>query len=193
MVLASQLRLGMAVRIEGQVYKILECEVKAGGGQQGGVVKAKLRNTASGRLWEPHFRPDEKLEDLALERQTMEFLYADRDSCTFMNPISFDQVEIPRAALGPAERFLKEGMKLPVEFFQGAPISLVFPDAVEVRVGETAPPIHSGQDNVWKEATLDNGMQLQVPLFVGPGELIRVDTRTGRYVERVRQEKKKGA
>jgi elongation factor P len=193
MVLASQLRQGMAVRIEGQIYKIVECEVKAGAGQQGGVVKAKLRSTASDRLWEPHFRPDEKLEDLTLERQTMEFLYADRDSCTFMNPVTFDQVEVPRAVLGPAERFLKEGMKLPVEFYQGTPISLVFPDTVEMRVTETATPIHSGQDNVWKEATLDNGMQIQVPLFVGSGELIRVDTRSGRYVERVRQEKKKGA
>ncbi len=193
MVSASQLREGMAVRIEGQVYKVLEVDVKAGAGQQGGVVKMKLRSTSSGRLWEPHLRPDEKLEDLELERHTMEFLYADGDSCTFMNPDSFDQVEVPRASLGPAERFLKEGMKLPVEFFEGQPISLVFPDTVEAHVAETAPPIHSGQDNTWKEAKLDNEVKIQVPLFIAPGELIRVDTRTGRYLERIRLERKKGA
>jgi elongation factor P len=193
MVLASQLREGMAVRIEGQIYKVLECEVKAGAGQQGGVVKAKIRSTASGRLWEPHFRPDERLENLELDRVAMEFLYSDGDACVFMNPQTFEQVEVPRASLGPAERFLKEGMHLPVEFFDGQPISLVFPDVVEVRVAETAPPVHSGQDNVWKQAQLENGMPVQVPLFVAPGELIRIDTRTGRYLERVRLERKKGA
>ncbi len=193
MVLASQLREGMAVRIEGQVYKVLECEVKAGAGQQGGTVKTKLRNAGSGRLWEPHFRPDERLEDLELERQTMEFLFAASDSCTFMNPDTFEQVELPRAVIGPAERFLQEGVKLPVEFFEGQPISIVFPDTVEIRVAETAPPSHSGQDSAWKQATLDNGMQIKVPLFIAPGELIRVDTRSARYLERVRLERKKGA
>ncbi len=193
MVLASQLREGMAVRIEGQLYKVLECEVKAGAGQQGGTVKTKLRSTASGRLWEPHFRPDERLEDLELDRQSMEFLYASGDSCTFMNPDTFEQTELPRAAIGPAERFLKEGVKLPVEFFEGQPVSIVFPDIVEVHIAETAPPVHSGQDNTWKEARLDNGMRIKVPLFIAPGELIRIDTRNARYVERVRLERKKGA
>ncbi len=192
-IIASQLREGMAVRIEGQVYKVLECEVKAGGGQQGGTVKTKLRSTSSGRLWEPHFRPDERLEELELDRQTMEFLYASGDTCTFMNPESFEQVELPRAALGPGERFLKEGMRLPVEFFEGQPISLVFPDTVEARVAETAPPIHSGQDNVWKEARLENGMKIHVPLFISAGETVRIDVRTGRYLERARAERKKGA
>src|SRR5574340_25176 len=176
----------MAVRIEGQVYKVLEVEVKAGGGQLGGVVKSKLRNVSSGRMWEPHFRPDERLEDLELERQTMEFLYSDADNCFFMNPQSFEQVEIPRAVLGPGERFLQPGMQIPVLFFDGRPISAVFPDVAEARVADTAPPIHSGQDNTWKEATLENGLRIRVPLFVGPGEVIRVEAATGRYLERVR-------
>jgi elongation factor P len=182
----------MAVRIEGQIYKVLECEVKAGGGQQGGVVKARLRSTGSGRLWDHNFRPDERVEDLELDRQTMEFLYADGDACTFMSPETFEQVELPRAALGPAEPFLKEGVKVPVEFYEGLPISLVLPDVVEARIADTAPPVHSGQDNVWKEATLDNGVRIHVPLFIAAGEIVRVDTRSHRYLERVR-EKKKGA
>src|SRR5579864_4817342 len=80
-VTASELRDGMAVRIEGQVFKVLEVEVRAGGGQLGGVVKTKLRNVSSGRFWEPHFRPDERLDDLELERQNMEFIYSDADNC----------------------------------------------------------------------------------------------------------------
>jgi elongation factor P len=94
-VIASELRDGMAVRIEGQVFKVLEVEVKAGGGQLGGVVKTKLRNVSSGRLWEPHFRPDERLEDLELDRQAMEFIYSDADNCVFMNQNTYEQIEVP--------------------------------------------------------------------------------------------------
>lgn len=190
---ASELRAGMAVRIEGQVYKVLEVESKAGAAKMGGVVKTKLRNVESGRLWEPHFRPDVRIEELTLERHTMEFLYRDDDNCHFMNPVSFEQVEVPRAALGPGEGFLQEGAKVPVEFFEGRPISLVLPDVVEMRIADTAPPMHAGSDSAWKEATLENGMKLNVPLFLGPGEIVRVDVETGRYVERVRLERKKGA
>ncbi|HVP42324.1 MAG TPA: hypothetical protein VMS96_02770, partial [Terriglobales bacterium] len=131
--IASQLKAGMAVRVEGQVYKVLEVESKAGAGQMGGVVKTKLRNVESGRLWEPHFRPDVRVEELEVDRQIMEFLYRDGDNCCFMNPVSFEQVEVPRAALGPGENFLQEGTKVPVEFFGGRPISLVLPEVVEMR------------------------------------------------------------
>ncbi|MBI1749377.1 MAG: elongation factor P [Acidobacteria bacterium] len=193
MVNASELKAGMAIRMEGQIYKVLDAEFKAGAGQAGGVVKTKLRNVSSGRMWEPHFRPDERLEALDAERQTMEFLYGDPASCTFMNPDTFEQVEIPRAILGPAEKFLQEGMKLPVEFFDGRPISMVFPAAVEARVADTAPPFHSQQDNTWKPATLENGVLIQVPLFIASGETVRVEVETGRYLERARIERKRGA
>ena len=193
MVTASQLREGMAVRIEGQIYKVLEAEFKAGAGQAGGVVKTKLRNVHTGRTWEPHLRPDERVEDLELQRRTMEFLFSDAENCTFMDPENFEQVEIPRAVAGPALKFLQEGMQLPVEFFENRPINLDFPATVEARVADTAPPVHSQQDNTWKEATLDNGVVIQVPLFIGPGETVRVEVRTGRYLERVRAERRRGA
>lgn len=193
MIPAAGLKAGMALRIEGQIFKVLEAEFKTGAGQAGGVVKCKLRNVTSGRISEPHFRPDERLEDLVLERQTMEFLYNDSDGCTFMNVESFEQVEIPHATLGPAERFLKPEMRVPVEFFEGRPISVVFPASVEARVADTAPPVHSQQDSTWKEARLENGVQILVPLFVAPGEVVRVEVETGRYLERVRAERKHGA
>ncbi len=191
--IASQLKAGMVVRIEGQLYKVLEVESKAGAAKLGGVVKTKLRNVESGTLWEPHFRPDLKLEEVETERQVMEFLYSDEDNCVFMNPVSFEQVEGPRASLGPAERFLPEGTKVPVEFFEGRPISIVLPEIVEARIAQTAPAMHAGSDSAWKEAVLDNGLKLQVPLFIAPGELVRVDVETGRYLERIRLERKKGA
>ncbi len=190
MITASQLREGMAVRIESQVYRVMEAESKAGVGPLGGLVKAKLRSVSSGRWWEPHFRPDERLEDLELERLHMEFLYADAENCTFMNPASFEQVEVPRALLGPGADFLQPGMGVPVEFFDAQPISVVLPSVLEARVANTAPPVHSGQDNTYKEATLDNGLKLHVPLFIAPGELVRIDVRTGKYLERVREKRR---
>ena len=193
MVNAFDLRQGMALRIEGQVYKVLEVEAKAGAAKLGGVVKTKLSNVTTGRLWEPHFRPQERLEDLELERQTMEFLFQDADTCTFMNPENFEQVEVPRALVGASAPLLQPGMRLPVEFFEGRSISVIFPEAIEARVVDTAPPVHAQQDSTWKEAVLDNGLLIRVPLFIGPGELVRVDVRTRNYMERVRVDRKRSA
>lgn len=191
--LASELKPGMAIRLESQMFKVLEAGFKAGAGQATGVVKTKLRDLSTGKLYEPHFRPDERIEELELDLQTMEFLYGESESCTFMDPESFEQVAIAREVIGPAQRFLREGMRLPVEFFEGRPVSLVFPPSVELRVVETAPAVHSQQDSTWKEATLENGVQLLVPLFIDRGEMVRVEVETARYLERVRAERKRGA
>lgn len=193
MVIASDLRVGTIIRIEEQIYKVLDVASRAGAAKMGGVVKTKLINVRSGRMWEPHFRPQERLENLELERRTMEFLYAEGDICTFMRPDTFEQIEIPGAIVGIGERFLQPGMEMPVEFFEGEPISVVFPDVTEIRVVTTAPRSHSQQDAAWKEAMLENGLAIRVPLFIGPGEIVRVDVRTGRYVERARGEGKRSA
>jgi len=110
-----------------------------------------------------------------------------------MNPESFEQIEVPRAILGMAEQFLQSGMQLPVQFFEGRPISAVFPDIVEACVASTTPPAHSQQDSTWKEATLENGLHIRVPLFIAPGEIVRVEVQTGRYVERAKSERKRSA
>jgi len=193
MVIASDLRAGMVLRIEEEIYKVLEVESKAGAAKMGGVVKTKLSNARSGRLWEPHFRPLERLEDLELDRHMMEFLFAEGDSCTFMNPDTYEQIEIPGAVLGLGQKFLGSGMELPVEFFNGEPISVVFPEIAEARVLSTAPPSHSQQDSAWKEAVLENGVSIRVPLFIDQGELVRVEVKTGRYIERARAEHKRSA
>ena len=193
MVIASELRPGMVIRSEGQVYKVLDVESKAGAAKMGGVVKATLSNLHSARMLEQHFRPQERLEDLELERHNMEFLYSGEDGVTLMNPVTFEQVEIASEMIGAAEKFLTPEMTLPVEFFEGKPVSVVLPQIVEAKVETTAPPIHAQQDSAFKEATLENGLEIKVPLFIGPGETVRVDVRTGKYVDRVRADKKKGA
>ena len=193
MVLASELRAGMVVRIEGRPHKVIEEESKAGAAKMGGVVKAKLINVRSGRMWEPHFRPQERLEELQLDRHMMEFLFVAGDTCTFMRPDTFEQVEVPSAILGTTQGFLQPGMELPVEFFEGEAISVVFPEVAEARVAQTAAPSHSQRDSAWKEAILENGLAIRVPLFIAPGETVRVDVRTGRYVERGRAQHKRSA
>lgn len=191
MVMASELRTGMVIQVEGDVYKVLEVDAKAGAAKLGGVVKTKLSNVNTGRLWEPHFRPQERFEELGLERRSMEFLFSDDESCIFMNPETFEQVEIPRAILGSGEQFLQSGTQVPVELFEGRPISVILPEVVETKIADTSPAAHAQQDTTWKEATLDNGVVIRVPLFIGPGETIRIDVRTLRYVERVKAERKR--
>lgn len=193
MIAASKLREGMALRIDGQVYKVLEAESRAGGGQAGGTVSAKLRNVTSGRMWEPHFRPDERLEDLELERQPMDFLYREGNKCIFMSPDTYEQIEVPAGILGPSGQFMTDGFRIVLESFEGRPVSAILPPFIELKVAETAPPAHSGQDSTWKKAMLENGVQIQLPLFVASGETVRIDLKTGRYMERVRAEKKKSA
>ncbi len=193
MVIASELKEGTVIRIDRHIYRVLEVESKAGAAKLGGVVKTKLSDVRGGRMWEPHFRPQERLEELELDCHMMEFLFAEGDSCIFMRPDTFEQIEIPGAVLGPAAQFLQPGMELPVEFFAEEPISVVFPATAEARVQRTAPPTHSQQDSAWKEATLENGLSIQVPLFIAPGEVLRVEVKTGRYVERAHAERKRSA
>jgi elongation factor P len=193
MVNASELKPGVVVRIEGQVYRVLEVEVKAGTAKLSGVVKAKLRNVESERLWEPHFRLEERLQDFELERRAMEFLFSTGENCTFMDVENFEQIEIPLRLIGPAKDFLQSGMQVPVELFEGRPINVVLPEILEARVASTAEPVHQQQDNAWKEAVLENGVRIRVPLFIGPGEIVRVEVKSGRYLERVRAERRRSA
>jgi len=192
MVTASELREGMALRIDESVYRVLEVESKTGAARMGGTVRARLSNVRSGRLWDQHFRPLEKLEDVDLEKRKVEFLYNDGANCIFQRLDSFEQVEFPAAGLGLAEKLLKPGEEVEAEFFEGEPVSLDLPDTVEARVISTAPPARSQQDSGRKEARLENGLTIQVPLFVAPGEIVSLDLKTGRYVERVRTQHKKG-
>jgi len=188
---ASELRPGNAVRVEGTLYKVLGAEYHAGGGKMGGVMHAKLRNLATGTLTERRFRGDEMVATVEPERQTMQFLYADERLAYFMNLQSFEQVEMEKERLGRAAVWLREGMSVPVEFCEGRPIAISFPDIVEARVADTAPPVHGqGLTNVWKEARLENGLTLMVPPFIAPGESVRVQVETGAYLERAKAERK---
>lgn len=190
MATASVLTEGMVIRVEGQICRVLKIEAKAAAAKLGGIVKAELSNVATGRLWEARFRPQEYVEELKVERRNMEFLFREGERATFMDPGTFEQIEVPLELLGVAVNFLQSGETVPVEFFEGSPIHAAVPDIVEARVVHTAPPAHSQQDSAWKEATLENDIAIRVPLFIAPDERIRVNLRTGRYLERVHNQRR---
>lgn len=193
MVTASELRTGMALRIDHQVYKVMEVEARAGTAKMGGTVHTRLANVRSGRLWEQSFRPLERLDNVELEKRALEFLYSDGSNCVFQRLDNFEQVEFPSSSLGLAEKLLQPGTEVPAEFFEGEPVNVVLPGTLDARVKSTAPPARSQQDSGRKEATLENGLTIQVPLFVAAGEWVSVDAKSGRYVERVRVQHKKSA
>lgn len=185
MIIACELSEGSVVRVESRIYKVLEVESKAGAAKMSGVVRTKLVDMKSGRLWEPHFRPQERVEIVQLERRNLEFLYSDGELCIFMRPDTFDQISVPNVVIGPAAKFLQPGQELPVEFFGEEAIRAIAPSSASARISVTAPPARSQHDSNWKNATLDNGLRIRVPLFIGPGEVVRVDVNTGHYLERV--------
>ncbi len=186
MVTASQMRAGMAVRFEGQPYKVLVAEYHPGQGKMGGVTHARLKNLSTGTLWEHSFRADLKLEELEVSRQPMDYLYEEAGLCYFMDPETFDQVAVPRPVIGEQAVLLQPEMRVAVEIIEGSPVSVAFPDVLEVRVAETAPPIHQAVDNVWKPARLENDLEIMVPPFIKNGDLIRLDVANLKYMDRAK-------
>jgi len=191
MIIASQLRPGTVLKIGEELLKVEESAYHLGQGKMPGSVHAKLINVRKGTFKELRFRPEERLDETVLDKQEMEFLYSDADSATFMNPVTFDQVSIPLESIGPAQKYLKAEMMIPVEFYEGEPVSIVFPKIVEVKVDTTAQPVHQQQDNTFKYATLENGLEALVPQFIRPGETVRIEVATGKYVDRVRTDLKR--
>jgi len=187
MVPASQMRAGMVIRFEGQTYKVLIADYHPGQGKMGGVTHARLQNLSTGTQWEHSFRSDLKIEDLPVEKSPMEFLYRDSGICYFMNPQTYEQVEIPEEKVGPQAAFLLPQMQVPVEFVNSEPVNIVFPDFVELKVADTPPPVHQQQDSTWKSAKLENGVEVMVPQFIKTGDAIRVDVTTLKYMDRAKK------
>lgn len=186
MVLASQLRAGMAVAFESQTYRVAAADYHPGQGKMGGVTHARLENLETGTFRELSLRAELKLQELPVERRSLEFLYADGDQCCFMDPENYEQTEIAASLIGPRAGFLDAGMKLPVDFVSGRPVHVLFPDMIEVGIADTAPPAHQQSDSAYKPARLANGVDVMVPQFIKAGDLIRLDLNTMKYMDRAK-------
>lgn len=148
------------------------------------VVKVKARNIRNGSLVEKSFGSNARVNDVYVEKKDLQFLYKDADSAYFMNPTTFDQITIPVSVILD-HQYLKEGANFTVSFLGEDPIAVAFPPKMDFKVIETGPSVRGNSaTNVFKDATLENGLKTKVPLFVDAGDTIRVDTRTGEYSEK---------
>lgn len=187
MILASQLKAGSAIQFEGHPYKVLIADYHSGQGKMGGSTHARLQNLDTGALRDYSFRSDMKLEELALERKPMDFLYSDESACYFMDPATCEQEEVPLRLVGEQAKLLAPEMRVSIEFLGERVVSVQLPDFLELKVADTAPPAHSGgQDNTWKPARLENGLEVMVPQFIKSGDSIRVDVAQMKYMDRVK-------
>ncbi|MEN3009869.1 MAG: elongation factor P [Candidatus Bipolaricaulaceae bacterium] len=185
MPLASELRPGITVRLEGDLFRVVEAVRHVGSAQQKGLVYVKMRNLRTGALVERRFRPEDSLPEVDLERRTMEYLYTDGEAFYFMDVETYDQVAIPAAMIGELEVFLQPNQRVPVDFYQGNPVAVAFPETVDLRVVSTAPALRDKESHVYKPAILENGLEVLVPQFIGEGDIVRIHVYTREYVDRV--------
>lgn len=185
MATTADFRNGMALEIDGQLFRIVEFQhVKPGKG--GAFVRTKLKNLKSGAVIDRTYNAGERINKADVREEKVQYLYQASDTYHFMNSETFEQFELSVEMLGGQEKYLKEGMILTLVTHNGNPMSAQMPMFVEATVSRTEPGVRGNTvSNLYKPATMETGAQVQVPLFINEGDMIKVDTRTGRYVERV--------
>jgi elongation factor P len=185
MATTADFRNGMALEMDGQLYRIVEFQhVKPGKG--GAFVRTKLKNLRTGQVIDRTWNSGEKVAEAAVREEAVQFLYEAGGTFHFMNVESFDQFELPKETLGGGEAFLKEGLIIALVTHEGRPLTAELPFFVELAVKEAEPGVRGNTvSNLYKSAILETGASVQVPLFIQEGDVVKVDTRTGRYVERV--------
>ena len=184
MIAGNNLKSNVIILMDGQLFSVVDTSrVKPGKG--GAYVRAKLKRMSDGNVMERTFRSEEKVEDVRLEHMQMQFLYRDGDLMYFMDNETYEQQPLNVNKLGDVVKFLAEGFSLKIEFYEGEPVGVEMPPSVELEITKTDPGLKGDTATGGsKPATLSTGYVLQVPLFIQLGEIIRVDTRTGEYLER---------
>lgn len=186
MIQATQLRAGMAILHDGNLCRVLSVHHLTPGNWRG-MVQAKLRNIKSGNSFEHRFRSEDRLEKADLEEHEMEFLYASGAEYHFMNTETYEQVAIQGDDLGTAVHYLTPNIKVMVEFYEQRPVGVELPVTVDLKVTDTPPGMKGATaSNSGKPATLETGLQVTVPQFIEVGEVVRVDTAEGKYLERAK-------
>jgi elongation factor P len=181
----SQFKNGLRIELDGDPFAITYFQhVKPGKG--GAFVRTKVKNLLTGRSQDKTFRAGEKVELADVEDKKMQYLYRDGDSLVLMDNESYDQIPVPAEVVGDALNYLQENAEVMVFFWRGKPVNVGIPSFVEALVAQTDPGMKGDTaSGATKPATIETGAVVQVPLFIKEGEKIRVDTRTGDYVERV--------
>jgi elongation factor P len=183
MISVNDLRAGTTFEENGEIYKVLNFEhIKMGRGSAN--IKVKVINLRSGATTEKGFTNGAMVQDISLIKKDYQYLYKDGESAYFMDPVSFDQKTVPLKNLLGKE-FLKEGETVTLQFFGDEPLDLILPPKVTLKVADTPPGVRGNSaSNMYKDATLENGITTRVPLFINIGDSIVIDTRDGSYTKR---------
>jgi len=182
----NDLKKEVLITVEGVPYRVVDSQhVSLGRG--GAVMRTKLKNLLTGAVLERTFRPSEKLEPAEITRASMQYLYKDGSALNFMNQASYDQEAVDEAILGEQSRFIAEGSTVTLMVFKGKVIGLEMPNSVTLKVTDTEPGVRGDTaTTAMKAATLETGVIVQVPLFINEGDRVKVDTRSGQYLERAK-------
>ncbi len=183
----AEFRNGLKIEIDGEPFVIVEFQhVKPGKG--GAFVRTKLKSLKTGNVIDRTYRSGEKVDVPDLEEKKMQYLYAADKDRVFMDMSTYEQVSLNEAQLGDNVNYLKENMEIKVLYHKGAPISIEIPMFVELKIVKTEPGVRGDTATGGsKPATLETGAVVKVPLYMNEGEIIKVDTRTGTFIERVKQ------
>jgi elongation factor P len=186
MINATQIRKGMVLDIDGVLYKVLEATHVAPGNWKA-VVQTRLRNLKDQTLQDYRFRSEDRVEQAYLEETEMEFLYQNGDEYVFMNRETFDQISFPADVLGDSVNYLVPNIVFIAEFHQGRAVGIRPPTTVDLKVVRTEPFLKGATQSASnKPAVLETGLQVSVPQFIKEGDIIRVDTRENKYLERAK-------
>ena len=184
MISSTQLRPGMVIKFNNELYSIFKMEHRTPGNLRG-FVQVKMRSLRSGSMTEHRFSSEDRVERASLDEHEMEFLYDDGEYFYFMNTENFEQMHLTKEILGDSIDFLIPQLKVNIEFYEGKPISVELPPTVDLKVVETEPGLKGASvSNVTKAAKLETGLVVQVPPFITEGEKVRVSTSEGTYQER---------
>src|SRR5579864_1219591 len=184
MTAATQLRPGMVIKFNNELYSIFSMVHRTPGNLRG-FVQVKMRSLRSGSMTEHRFSSEDRVERASLDEQEMEYLYDDGEYYYFMNTENYEQMHLTRDLLGDAVQYLVPQMKVAVEFYEGKPMSVELPPTVDLTVVETEPGLKGASvSNVTKSAKLETGLVVQVPPFINEGEKVRISTAEGTYQER---------
>lgn len=180
----NDLKKDVLITIEGVPYRVVDSQhVSLGRG--GAVMRTKLKNLLSGAVLERTFRPSEKLEPAEITRAGMQFLYKDGETYNFMNQSTYDQEAVAAAVLGDQARYIAEGTTVTLLVFKGKVIGQELANSVYLKITDTEPGVRGDTaTTAMKAATLETGAAVQVPLFINEGDTVKVDTRSGQYLER---------
>jgi len=184
MIAATQIRSGMVIKFNGDLYSIFTMTHRTPGNLRG-FVQVKMRNLRNGSMNEHRFASEDKVEKAILDEHKMEYMYKDADFFYFMNTETYEQVQLSTEFIGDSANYMIDNLPVIVTFYDGRPISVAPPPTVDLLIVETEPGLRTGSvSNVGKAATLETGLVVTVPQFIDQGERIRVNTAEGTYMER---------